>query len=845
MKLKSNKVIQKIALILICLLIFNFIAPTYVSNADIGGALFSPIKALILTIGDVALNMVDWCFYGKWNKVVLDDCCSWKNEDPEYNMWNDTDSDAVITYPIIRVSPEMIFANQVELFNINFINKIDPNDYEVKSESTTDSINALRATISNWYVAIRNLSLVIMLSILIYVGIKIIISSSSQDKAKYKQLLMDWIIGICLLFMLHYIMAFILKSTELVTELVSGAAIGDIELVDPRDNTQKLILQVETDKYESDYGIKKGTEITKVANLTSYVRLYTNLYDVAQSFGYVVLYLFMIFYTISFCVVYIKRMITVAFLTVIAPFVAMTYPIDKMKDGKAQAFNFWLKEYIFNALLQPCHLILWSLLVGASIDLVKTNLIYAIVVMACLKQAEKLIKEMFGMNSKTAPGFAGMAAPAAATALANQLTNRAKGELHAPGQGKDGASGKDGSSDTSAQKMRTKDYDFNGIDAGNLGDDSTLGEGETPPTAPPPGEDSDGGSDIDTPTDNSTNELAHEQKQALYNNLDNNQQNELDNYFNSPAYGNGKDDSSSTTSSTSNNEGNEKLSFKQKAGKLAGYGASKAKKGVKNLVRPSNLKKAVKYTGKKIGKGVLKSAAGAGLAIGGGAMGLALGGLTGNAGLAFSAMAGGATMGLKKGTNIVDRGIDKVVQADPIGSMANFKNEALYGGEKAYEMQKERDFKQQKKDYQNNKENIKFFKQKTGASGKELDAMMESASDFSQMGAKDNDEVLKALELEKIYQEDNKMSKEKAHQLAGISAKMISEEGYKAADFANERKRKEIETRTADVVRSYGGNLNEQQQKQLTNQIMTGNEYMAEVRKREKTRLMNFGKKKK
>ena len=39
-----------------------------------------------------------------------------------------------------------------------------------------------------------------------------------------------------------------------------------------------------------------------------------------------------------------------AFLTIIAPLVALTYPIDKINDGKAQAFNMWFKEYIFNLL---------------------------------------------------------------------------------------------------------------------------------------------------------------------------------------------------------------------------------------------------------------------------------------------------------------------------------------------------------------------------------------------------------------------------------------------------------------------------------------------------------------
>ena len=32
-----------------------------------------------------------------------------------------------------------------------------------------------------------------------------------------------------------------------------------------------------------------------------------------------------------------------AFLTLIAPIVAFTYPIDKMADGQAQGFDMWVK----------------------------------------------------------------------------------------------------------------------------------------------------------------------------------------------------------------------------------------------------------------------------------------------------------------------------------------------------------------------------------------------------------------------------------------------------------------------------------------------------------------------
>ena len=109
MKIKANKITQKIAIVLICLLMFNFIAPTHVSNADVGGVLFSPIKALVLAVGDTATHMLELCFYGKWTDVILEDLCKWKNEDEDYNMWDGTDSDGVITYPVIKLSPEMIF----------------------------------------------------------------------------------------------------------------------------------------------------------------------------------------------------------------------------------------------------------------------------------------------------------------------------------------------------------------------------------------------------------------------------------------------------------------------------------------------------------------------------------------------------------------------------------------------------------------------------------------------------------------------------------------------------------------------------------------------------------------
>ena len=71
--------------------------------------------------------------------------------------------------------------------------------------------------------------------------------------------------------------------------------------------------------------------------------------DMMTKVGYEVMYIALIVYTIKFTIVYLKRVLNMAFLTLIAPIVALTYPIDKLKSGRAQGFNMWLKEDVFNS----------------------------------------------------------------------------------------------------------------------------------------------------------------------------------------------------------------------------------------------------------------------------------------------------------------------------------------------------------------------------------------------------------------------------------------------------------------------------------------------------------------
>ena len=245
-------------------------------------------------------------------------------------------------------------------------------------------VTALHDMIATWYIILRNIAVVFLLSILVYVGIRIMISSTAADTAKYKKMLVDWVVALCILFVLHYIMAFIGAAIDIVIEAFSVGAKED-GWTDSVFATVRLLIQSES------------------------------IYD---QVAYMILYLVLVIYTVVFSVYYLKRVVYAAFLTLIAPLVALTYPLDRMGDGKSQAFNMWLKEYVANAIIQPVHLLIYMILVSSVSAIATTNPLYAVVVMGAMIPVEKFIREMFGLNSPKGLGNAGTFAGGALAASA-------------------------------------------------------------------------------------------------------------------------------------------------------------------------------------------------------------------------------------------------------------------------------------------------------------------------------------------------------------------------------------------------------------------------------------------
>lgn len=315
------------------------------------GLLFYPLKLLIICIGTVFRVLV-----GTITAIGGD------------SVW----------------SVEDILFNESKLTSINF--------FEIDS-TTPGAIQTIRVNVATWYYVLRNLAIVILLGILIYVGIRMAISTVASDEAKYKKMLKDWVVSLALLFVLHYIMIFTINFNNILVDVICKA----------RDSINDRTAGSIVNAIEDVSGADLSHTYDNALNV-----FFSNSFSVGFSsgFGSAIIYVILTGVTIIFLIMYIKRMLTIGFLIIISPLITITYSIDKMGDGKSQALNAWLKEFVFNVLIQPFHCIVYIVFADVAMDLVVgdrtlASAVLAIIMIIFIFTAEKVVKKIFNFQASS------------------------------------------------------------------------------------------------------------------------------------------------------------------------------------------------------------------------------------------------------------------------------------------------------------------------------------------------------------------------------------------------------------------------------------------------------------
>lgn len=527
-KFKLLNKLKKMLIVLMCVVTLGFAMPKK-SKAGLIGDFID----LLLTIPDGIMHIIDDYMAGsdEFTWIQLEFTGGFDYNASLYNF---------------IISPYDIFTSgTVENGKIK-LGLLDTNFFRTESveSDTLVSSEVLAPTIGNIYKALRNLAMILMLIILMYIGLKILLSSVAEQQAKYKQMLIDWLVGFCLLFLMHYIMAFVSNLNELIVNMLAndegdsyyigiselegenadgddsrstwfdiieglggtsmsdekykiflsnrlivrnstardgtfsnvGSESGDYSCIDKSGridlkevpmgthkgyDTPTNSLGYLTYKYSQDYGGPKGVKVDwgndevlylsaslinpgrhdnnekfenkaiAKLNALSYVRTISSYMltdadsvvfyqngktkrsgkdtksDVVAAMGYTALYICLVIETIMFLIMYTKRVIQLAFYTMIAPIVAIMYPVDKIGDGKAQAFNTWFKDYLFTSLIQPMHLLLYTVFIFGAAQLMQKNIIYGLVMYGFMISAEKYFKKILGFDKAPSGGPGG------------------------------------------------------------------------------------------------------------------------------------------------------------------------------------------------------------------------------------------------------------------------------------------------------------------------------------------------------------------------------------------------------------------------------------------------------
>ena len=204
---------------------------------------------------------------------------------------------------IVFLTIEDILFNKVPILNVNFFNT-----------SGNEVITNIRNNIASWYVALRNIAIILSLVVLIYVGIRMALSTVAEDKAKYKKMLTDWVVGFITIFLLHYIIVIVLNVNDLLVNVFAGS---------PVFNTSSY--GFESFMGDLAFNALPGQKFT--VSLTS-----------------TIIFVMLVVMTIMFLITYMKRMLTVAFLIITAPIITVTYSIDKMGDRKITSTKYLVKR---------------------------------------------------------------------------------------------------------------------------------------------------------------------------------------------------------------------------------------------------------------------------------------------------------------------------------------------------------------------------------------------------------------------------------------------------------------------------------------------------------------------
>lgn len=281
----------------------------------------------------------------------------------------------------------------------------------------------IREFVAMWYTIIRLLSMIAMLIALLGIGIKMAFSTIASEKAVYKRMFFDWVVGMIILFAMHYFIFFIITINETLVATVRDTA----------SSINKIQIQfVNAGNKTTDS--ETGEEIQAVDNQEIEVSVYEEIrsraYDAKLSVGLsgLIMYITLVYFAIRYSIAYLKRYLTVIVLSLMAPPLGVAYALQKALSGRSSSLKKWMTEFVMTVIIQIVHALIYAVFISTALALSLESvagMIVALIFMNFALKAEKMFRQIFKMGE--GDSLAGSAAEAGSAEKMQSTFNAVKG----------------------------------------------------------------------------------------------------------------------------------------------------------------------------------------------------------------------------------------------------------------------------------------------------------------------------------------------------------------------------------------------------------------------------------
>ncbi len=325
----------------------------------------------------------------------------------------------------VPLTIESLFFNRYNKTSLNIFSDMPVPSGRTYKMNTYVQEMGIDDRLNEFFSFFTKLAIVAYMMMLVYIGIRILLNAGTEKNAKYKDFLLYWVQGIVILFFFPYVIKYTIVINNAFVDFIATnkdaiGAYGDMFTQPGVLPQEGLGMDRMQDAMDSAQGaLNSGTDYMSM------------MYRMAEEQGWLVFgicWTIMVKQLLSLLIIYFKRLLMTIFLIAVFPLVMISYAIDKLADGRSQAFGNWCKEFLLNIFIQSFHAIVYVICMALILNIGNPNKHWflIVIIVTFITKGDDMLRAIFHMNGGGGDTVKSVAATALQTHAAVKLAGSAR-----------------------------------------------------------------------------------------------------------------------------------------------------------------------------------------------------------------------------------------------------------------------------------------------------------------------------------------------------------------------------------------------------------------------------------